>query len=238
MYKRQVKKRWNLAERAYKVLKKDEEDQLKRIQGKEHLSKMLEQSTQLLGAQLNQNDDSDDETSSQVLSENESSLGDEEMSSSSELDDSEVEAGEDDSKLTVEQLRAKYSALEHITIDGRSQNSEVSSMTENPEEDPQEYKILLSEREKAELHRTFETEENNILDEDHSSSSSFSESEISQTSSSENESLINSNSSQTPGLASLFGNVAEELSDDAHYSTEESLSSTCLLYTSANHTVT
>ncbi|AAS52229.2 ADR309Wp [Eremothecium gossypii ATCC 10895] len=221
-----VKKRWNLAERAYKVLKKDEEDQLKRIQGKEHLSKMLEQSTQLLGAQLNQNDDSDDETSSQVLSENESSLGDEEMSSSSELDDSEVEAGEDDSKLTVEQLRAKYSALEHITIDGRSQNSEVSSMTENPEEDPQEYKILLSEREKAELHRTFETEENNILDEDHSSSSSFSESEISQTSSSENESLINSNSSQTPGLASLFGNVAEELSDDAHYSTEESLSST------------
>lgn len=48
-----VKKRWTVAERAYKVLLKDEEEHLKRIQGKEHLSKMLEQSTQLLEAQLN-----------------------------------------------------------------------------------------------------------------------------------------------------------------------------------------
>ena len=47
-----VKKRWVMAEKAIRVLKKDEEDQLKRIMGKEHLSKMLEQSTQLLGCLL------------------------------------------------------------------------------------------------------------------------------------------------------------------------------------------
>lgn len=48
-----VRKRWTTAEKAYKVLKRDELEQLKKMQGKEHLSRMLEKSTMLLGAQLN-----------------------------------------------------------------------------------------------------------------------------------------------------------------------------------------
>ncbi|GAV51738.1 hypothetical protein ZYGR_0AF02090 [Zygosaccharomyces rouxii] len=91
-----VKKRWTLAERAYKILKSDEEEQLKKIKGKEHLSKMLEQSTQLLGAQLNQNveesaSESDTADSDDDLGENDSNIDDDDddnISSSSE-DDSE-----------------------------------------------------------------------------------------------------------------------------------------------------
>lgn len=91
-----VKKRWTLAERAYKILRSDEEEQLKKIKGKEHLSKMLEQSTQLLGAQLNQNieesvsesnvDDSDDEISESDSMRDEN---DDDMLSSSSEDETE-----------------------------------------------------------------------------------------------------------------------------------------------------
>ncbi|KAH9198740.1 SNF2 family N-terminal domain-containing protein [Zygosaccharomyces rouxii] len=93
-----VKKRWTLAERAYKILRSDEEEKLKKIRGKEHLSKMLEQSTQLLGAQLNQNveesvsesdvDDSDDD-----LGETDSNRDDDD-----DRDDDNISSSEDDSE--------------------------------------------------------------------------------------------------------------------------------------------
>ncbi|CCK69629.1 chromatin-remodeling protein SWR1 KNAG_0C05310 [Huiozyma naganishii CBS 8797] len=134
-----VKKRWNVAEKAYRVLKKDEEDQLKRIQGKKHLSKILEQSTQLLGAQLHQNGDarSDIEASVGMTTNNTrsnsvtsmssvtSSGGESDNLSSSSLDEDEDDTdktvhknnsqkGTDDEygddKLSVEQLRQKYGA--------------------------------------------------------------------------------------------------------------------------------
>lgn len=131
-----LKKRWNLAERAYRVLKKDEEEQLKRIQGKKHLSKILEQSTQLLGAQLNQGiDDIDDsELESENNGSDKSSLGsssdgdsdeDDILSSSSEEEKEEEEQklkiellNEDKSKrdesLTVNDLRKKYVTLTDV----------------------------------------------------------------------------------------------------------------------------
>lgn len=94
-----VKRRWTLAERAYKILRSDEEEQLKKIKGKEHLSKMLEQSTQLLGAQLNQNveesvSEGDIDNSDDDLSESDSHVpgdDDDNMLSSSSEDGSEHE---------------------------------------------------------------------------------------------------------------------------------------------------
>ncbi|KAL3239672.1 chromatin-remodeling protein SWR1 [Nakaseomyces bracarensis] len=84
-----LRKRWTLAEKAYRVLKKDEDEQLKRIKGKEHLSRMLEKSSQLLGAQLNRpseeksdsdiDSDDDDEESSENFSSSSSETSDDEI---------------------------------------------------------------------------------------------------------------------------------------------------------------
>ncbi|SMN19704.1 similar to Saccharomyces cerevisiae YDR334W SWR1 Swi2/Snf2-related ATPase that is the structural component of the SWR1 complex [Maudiozyma saulgeensis] len=128
-----LKKRWHLAERAYRVLRKDEEEQLKRIQGKKHLSKILERSTQLLGAQLNQGQDSDDvgsENSGSTSDASDLSINsrdsDDNLSSSSEEDnENEVNSiiedipnippsKSDDDNLTVEELRSRYESIDNI----------------------------------------------------------------------------------------------------------------------------
>ncbi|QLQ80691.1 hypothetical protein HG537_0E00440 [Torulaspora globosa] len=130
-----VKKRWTLAEKAYRVLLKDEEEHLKRIKGKEHLSKMLEQSTQLLEAQLTYK--AGDGESSDRDSDNESNMED---SSNSENDDDlltssseEEEINEEreiksdsepieDEDLTEEQLKVKYANInEAVAIQDETQ---------------------------------------------------------------------------------------------------------------------
>lgn len=112
-----VKKRWSQANKVYKVLQNEKEEELKQIEGREHLSKMLEHSTQLLEAQLNRSShentevesansdgDSDDESGTED-SENFSS------SSDSENEPNEVEE-KGDNELSVEELKKKYSQLE------------------------------------------------------------------------------------------------------------------------------
>ncbi|CCH58131.1 hypothetical protein TBLA_0A03310 [Henningerozyma blattae CBS 6284] len=132
-----VKKRWNLAEKAYRVLKKDEEEELKKIEGKEHLSRMLEQSTQLLDAQLSKrhdraftitstantdaDDDSDDSDGSDENnwgstqnSDNEElneGLSNDDNITSSDEDFDKRNNKSDDEELTVEELKEKYSKL-------------------------------------------------------------------------------------------------------------------------------
>lgn len=132
-----IKRRWNLAEKAYLVLKRDEDDKLKTIQGKKHLSKMLEKSTQLLGAQLNKQDevsdkDISDEDSISSHNENEndgssSETYDDDFLSSSSVEEEnrdtvEVELDsnneikktqeKEDIQLSIEELREKYKNLE------------------------------------------------------------------------------------------------------------------------------
>lgn len=119
-----VKKRWNMAEKAYRILRKDEEEQLKRIEGKQHLSKMLEKSTQLLEAQLNQvNDDGRSSTpssdSNDVLSESDDDMDDELSTSSDEDEEVDADVGLENSPASTEatptdeslnliQLKEKY----------------------------------------------------------------------------------------------------------------------------------
>ncbi|CAB4253786.1 similar to Saccharomyces cerevisiae YDR334W SWR1 Swi2/Snf2-related ATPase that is the structural component of the SWR1 complex [Maudiozyma barnettii] len=127
-----LRKRWTLAERAYRVLRKDEEEQLKRIQGKKHLSKILERSTQLLGAQLNQGQDSENVGSDNSGSTSDASDlsinsrdSDDNLSSSGEEDnENEVDItkndisrtplpNSDDNALTVEELRSRYESIDN-----------------------------------------------------------------------------------------------------------------------------
>lgn len=141
-----VKRRWNIAEKAYRVLKRDEDEKLKTIQGKKHLSKMLEESTQLLGAQLNKPDEEESEVESTTTrSENESGgsgLDDEadDILSSSSVDEDEGENTDkinkskgDDEQLSVEELRKKYQKMEQDNGDSLSE-SDVSSILTDEEE--------------------------------------------------------------------------------------------------------
>ncbi|KAH3688324.1 hypothetical protein WICPIJ_000689 [Wickerhamomyces pijperi] len=100
-----VKRRWVLAEKAYRVLKGKEMEELKRIKGKEHLSQMLEHSTQLLEAQMTKAEDEDE-------------LNDDDDEDEEEENDDE-DQGEhgNDEELTVEELKKKYAHLEGLKLE-------------------------------------------------------------------------------------------------------------------------
>ncbi|CAI4058914.1 chromatin-remodeling protein SWR1 SKDI_04G5460 [Saccharomyces kudriavzevii IFO 1802] len=145
-----VKKRWNMAEKAYRILRKDEEEQLKRIEGKRHLSKMLEKSTQLLGAQLNRaNEDEKSSNSSSdsddVLSESNvdmddelsiSSSGDDGVDADTGLDNSSAstEATPTDISLNLSQLKEKYEHLNSSTTVYDSTNKDGQPLLSNDHE--------------------------------------------------------------------------------------------------------
>ncbi|QHS72527.1 chromatin-remodeling protein SWR1 [Saccharomyces paradoxus] len=157
-----VKKRWNMAEKAYRILRKDEEEQLKRIEGKQHLSKMLEKSTQLLEAQLNQvneeekssnlSSDSDD-----LLSESDVAM-DEELSTSSDEDEEvdvdvglknspvSTEATPTDESLNLIQLKEKYGHLNgsSTAYDSRNKNGKFPTLDEH-ESSSSENSIMTGE---------------------------------------------------------------------------------------------
>ncbi|CAN3373739.1 hypothetical protein DIURU_005541 [Diutina rugosa] len=113
-----VRKRWNQAHKVYQYMQREQEEELKKLKGRKHLSEMLEHSTQLLEQQLMSREattegetaDSDDESASEA--ENSAQTDSENMSSSSEEEDVEAGGDEDDAKLTVEELRQKYGAIE------------------------------------------------------------------------------------------------------------------------------
>lgn len=208
-----VKKRWAMGEKAFKVLKKDEEERLNRIKGKEHLSKMLEQSTQLLGQQLNQYDNinqTDDESMDTTTS----------LSRSEAQSESDSESEQEcDAKLTIEQLREKYSKLNEITLDGHDlTDKNLHSNTLNNRTD-RELDILVAD------------DQNNIFDKNEiNSNSDISSDELltsSGSSSNQNYELESDDSINEPkssGLGLLFNDMKKEIDsdddDDVEYSSE------------------
>ncbi|CAN3364163.1 helicase Swr1p [Diutina catenulata] len=123
-----VKKRWSQANKVYQYMQHEQEEELKKLKGRQHLSQMLEHSTQLLEQQLMTPSSRDateasgasaasDDASGQDGSDSgsESGSSDSENFSSSSDDDGQDEGQddvrEDDAKLSVEELRQKYAAL-------------------------------------------------------------------------------------------------------------------------------
>ncbi|KAM9893168.1 hypothetical protein OXX79_009514, partial [Metschnikowia pulcherrima] len=112
-----VRKRWSQANRVYRFLQQEKEEELKQIEGREHLSKMLEHSTQLLEAQLNKSSRENTEfETSNVESDSDSSENNyDEMSSDENEDENEAQSskfdGKPDSELSVSQLREKYASM-------------------------------------------------------------------------------------------------------------------------------
>ncbi|CAH6719822.1 helicase Swr1p [[Candida] jaroonii] len=105
-----VKKRWTQAYKVYKYLQDQKEEELKKIKGREHLSHMLEHSTQLLEAQLkpseNESEDSDN-------------MSDSEVSVDDTMDD----------QLSVEKLREKYGNLKELN------DTNASSVSDDSDDD-------------------------------------------------------------------------------------------------------
>lgn len=113
-----VRKRWSQANRVYRFLQQEKEEELKQIEGREHLSKMLEHSTQLLEAQLNRSsrENTELETSNVDSDTGNSDSNDSDKFSSSDSEDDDKDgavgsADKLDSELSVAELRKKYADM-------------------------------------------------------------------------------------------------------------------------------
>ncbi|ODV80148.1 snf family helicase [Suhomyces tanzawaensis NRRL Y-17324] len=128
-----VKKRWTQASKVYSFIQQQKEEELKQIKGREHLSQMLEHSTQLLEAQLNKPIQERNKTEEE--SDEENSDSEDSLSSSDESDDND-EAGvnrsqeDNDMNLSIEELKRKYANLEDSV--------DPSSKTATPEDSDDE----------------------------------------------------------------------------------------------------
>ncbi|TID28176.1 hypothetical protein CANINC_002609 [Pichia inconspicua] len=205
---REVKKKWLIAVKAYRILEERDKEKMRAQKSKEQLSKILDHSTKVLGAQLagksqsviinEENvkpigDDDDDGNDVSDVSDDD----DENMSSSS--DEEEASDGksdnEDDSKLTPEQLKKKYTGLNNVTSEISSKSKSLTSLYDDNVAD----------------------DSNSILSESLSGSDSTSDSEFSSEYSDNDvdDEIEKSNDSQPQiGLQALFGNVDESNNED------------------------
>lgn len=233
-----VKKRWSQAYKVYRFLQNEKEEELKQIEGREHLSKMLEHSTQLLEAQLNRSSRENTEAESAADSDDASASEDSDNFSSD--NESEAEAAETnetdvlDSELTIEELKKKYSNMEDSTAASETNATPMSTDESDSEiggsglaalygngfkaeetsvsaEYSEEQKKLIESISKSETAEAFDSDE-------------FSDS-MSDSSSSEEESESEDESDQKPaksGLAALYDqNGKAELTDESGEEMEE-----------------
>lgn len=126
----EVMKRWKLAEKVVNQRNAKKLEDQQRQAGKEQLDMILEHSAQLLEARVTTNGsgqvDTDDIASDVDMSDQQSMYSDD--------SESEAEPVEDDSKLTVEELRKKYSSLPDIEMNWNN-SGEKSDQSENDEDE-------------------------------------------------------------------------------------------------------
>lgn len=221
-----VKKRWSQAHKVYRHIQHEKEEEIKQREGREHLSKMLEHSTQLLEAQLNK---SEENTAGEADSDDEEAEQDSENFSSSE---SESEAEPDlntidkpDSECTVEELRKKYADMESSAepssrMETEEEGEEEASSDESgglaalygndakeltpstPTEYTEDQKKLIAELSDKKDEKLLESEQSDDLLTEESSSESDS---------AEDESMSEGEETEEPsGLASLYSKNVEE----------------------------
>ncbi|OWB61454.1 hypothetical protein B5S29_g2344 [[Candida] boidinii] len=170
---KEVKKRWTVAVKAYKILEEREKERERAEKSKEQLSRILDHSTKVLGAQLTRRSESatatDDESrrrdgsmEPEADSDNGSnSDASEDLNMSTSEDESENEKPEeplakdgvsDDAKLTVDQLKEKYKDLDTASAsNAEDEDDEVNADGEEsdledvvPDEDDKNFSSGLS----------------------------------------------------------------------------------------------
>lgn len=232
---REVKKKWNIALKAYKILEEREKERERMLKSKEQLSKILDHSTKVLGAQLvgksiSNTPSLDPEDRIEAKSENSEHDGgdsddessDEMLSSSSEDDDddenNDAPCGDraidnvDDSKLTVEQLKEKYKHLESIKIDG-APSLRSTSLAEIYKDDSSIGDKSSHSRENDDTKTVGGVSAKSILDDDNDSYS-ISDESMSESSSDGGSDDEDNESEKAPGLADLFATNENKDSDD------------------------
>lgn len=123
-----VKKRWTQASKVYAFMQQEKEEELKKIKGREHLSQMLEHSTQLLEAQLTRSsrDVTEAENSDLNESDDEDKSDSENFSSSDDSDDEELpnKIADNDMELSVDDLKKKYAEIKETSVPDQNGNIE------------------------------------------------------------------------------------------------------------------
>lgn len=211
-----VRKRWAQANKVYKYLQHEKDEELKQIEGREHLSKMLKHSTQLLEAQLNRSSDGTVEPESRLISNSEDSDSKDSDVFSSTSESEYASGGESplrdepgDNELSITELKEKYSSLEPVKDDESDQNdsSETAAngtlaslygaeklKSDTPPEYTTEQLSLIDS-----LSKRDETDNLGSSDESSLMTDESSEDEMTDTSSDEEQSL-----SEPVGLSSLY----------------------------------
>lgn len=226
---KEVKKKWLIAVKAYKILEERERERERMVKSKEQLSKILDHSTKVLGAQLigkSSNSSSVEPESrhsvdnkSYETSENNSGDSDEEMSSSSDTENGEdheqsvadsvnATTQDDDNKLSLEELKKKYTFLlesNSYEKSGESAKSFLSTLYND------EKSITEKRSGPCAIDRPSETEKLKILNDESDSNSMLSEESLSPSDSDSEESFEEDN---TPTLRSLLSNNNLTNSDD------------------------
>lgn len=123
-----VKKRWTQASKVYAYMQQEKEEELKQIKGREHLSQMLEHSTQLLEAQLQKS--SHDVTEAEESDSGDEKSDSENFSSSDDSDDDEESEKDQvsdkvDLELSVADLKKKYANLKESSVSELERESTV-----------------------------------------------------------------------------------------------------------------
>ncbi|KAI5960921.1 SWR1 [Candida theae] len=159
-----VKKRWNDAFKVYSIIQTAKEEELKKVKGREHLSQMLQHSTQLLEAQLTSSKEATAEIESDTCGDDDVDVDDtddsDNFSSSSEDEEEEEDENknkaengstrEDDAdiNLSVEELRRKYANIESSVEPSSEATSNMSkereAMSDTEEESFDETGGLMS----------------------------------------------------------------------------------------------
>lgn len=212
-----VKKRWSQANKVYRILQQQKDEELKQIEGREHLSKMLEHSTQLLEAQLNRSSrentesemqsDSDDDQSSSNDSENFSS------SDSESEKEEQVDGQAGDNTLSVDELKKKYSEINSSMASSGEESSEEQSLDSGltslyngtPTSDMNTPVQTEYSEEQKKLIESIRAQKNELLDSDEFSDSMSDESSDDESlSDSETSETESESSSQPSSLAALY----------------------------------
>lgn len=219
-----VKKRWTQAHKVYKYIQDQKEEELKKIKGREHLSNMLQHSTQLLEQQLNRTSSAGTETEDN---------GEESEGLGSNDSESSVDDTMDDN-LTVDKLREKYSSISEASNDeftNASSDQDLEDLDDDMETpgnglaalygnqvndnevDPE--KVLEYTEEQKELILKLNSKEDKMLDSESDEESSLpDETSSDETTSSEDEESGSEEPVKENGLASLMSTNDQNDSDD------------------------
>lgn len=196
----EVMKKWRIAEKVVQQRKAKKLEDEQRQAGKEQLDMILEHSAQLLEARVvtaeneqeqdveisdEHQSDSDVAMSEQSLHTADEMLSSEEGESGSEAEKDEPE---DDSRLTVDQLREKYSQLPEVEMDWGNESDSDESQGEADDD----AEINVNDEVNS------DTDHSTVMDSEEESSEDESGSE-----------------EETAGLADLLGNLAAEEDSDA-----------------------